>query len=517
MKRIIYSIILFYSLIATGCSKVNDFLDVYPSKTTAVPINSITQLEAILNGYQAGNNSAGFSIENNLTAIYSSDDYYLGKDLYDARPGTFNMDAIRYSLWDATYLPTNNTTDVFWSNEYRKIFYANTVIEYVNKVPDGTAEQKANLIAEAHLIRAYSYWVLANTYCLPISDATKNEPGLPIKLTINFEESVERQPLQKIYDQIESDLAAALTTSVPLVQNGVARHWRANKAGANGFAARYWLNRLDYSKALQYANAALAEYSTLVDYNTDMKYGNPQTLTLNSGTPQQSSFTIEYPYTHNNQTDFTDMLGWKEFLYFRMLEHGAWWYVPSPELLSLYDQTNDLRYKYHIVEGYSYDRGMTKPAYNYPGYIFFFKDHLPSGPTVAEMLLIKAESLAHTDNAGAAMDALNTLRARRMTPGAWVNLTATGKDDAIKKVAEERRREMPFSQRWFDLRRYNNNEYAGDDVNLTRTFYPYTNSAVSTTQPVINYNLQKGSGRWAAPIPNTEIISSKGVISQNIY
>ncbi|HEY0677850.1 MAG TPA: RagB/SusD family nutrient uptake outer membrane protein [Chitinophagaceae bacterium] len=516
MKQIKYNQIYKFILVTTmffavvSCSKVNNFLDEPPSKTTSLVITTADQLDALLNNYSI------FYSEGNRTAIYGSDDYELTKALYDARPGTFSsMATIQFMLWDIPFLPDDNR-EVFWSGEYRKIFYANTVLDYVDDVT-GTDEQKAALKADAHFVRAYSYWVLANTYTLPYTEATKGEVGLPIKLSTSFQESFARQPLSKVYEQIEADLAEALKTTVPLVQSGKARHWRANKAAVNGFAARYWLSRHDYAKAVDFANKALAEYSVLVDYNTEMRYGNPQTLTLNSGTPQQSSFTLQYPYTHNNQIDFTDMLGWKEFLYFRLLNHESWWYIPSQELLNLYDQTNDLRFRYHIVEGYSYDRGMTKPSYNYPGYIFFFKDRVPSGPTTAEMYLIKAEGLAHTNQVTGAMDALNTLRAKRMTPGAWVNLTATDKDDAIKKVGEERRREMPFSQRWFDLRRYNNNQYANDDVNLSKSFYPYTNSAVQSTQPVQNYTLPKNSRRWATPLPRTELISSNGEIVQNTY
>lgn len=498
-------------VVALGaCSKINDYLDEPPSKTTSLVITTADQLDALLNNYSV------FYSEGNRTAIYSTDDYDLSKALYDARPGTFSsMATIQFMLWDTQYL-ADDTREGFWSGEYRKIFYANTVLDYVDEVT-GTEEQKTALKADAYFIRAYSYWVLANTYCLPLTDANKNEPGVPLKFSISFEEPFVRQPLAKVYAQIESDLAEALKTNVPLVQSGKARHWRASKAGVNGFAARYWLSRYDYAKAVSYANAALAEYNTLVDYNVDMKFGTPSTLTLNAGTPQQSSYTIQYPYTHNNQVDFTDMLGWKEFLYFRMLNHESWWYIPSQELLNLYDGAHDLRFKYHIVEGYSYDRGITKPSYDYPGYIFFFKDRLPSGPTVAEMYLIKAEALAHTNDAAGAMAALNTLRAKRLTPGAWVNLTAANQDDAIKKVAEERRREMPFSQRWFDLRRYNNNEYSADDVNLSKTFYPFTGSAVLTAQPVQTFTLAKNSRRWAAPLPRTEIISSNGAIEQNNY
>src|SRR5690606_31091583 len=124
--------------------------------------------------------------------------------------------------------------------------------------------------------------------------------------------------------------------------------------------------------------------------------------------------TLKFPYTHDNQSDMTDMIGWKEFMYFRMLYHASWWYLPSQELLDLYDKDNDLRYEYHMVEGYSYDRGMTNPAYDWPGYVFFFKDRLPSGPTTAEMLLIKAECEARGDQVATAMNTVNQLRAKRM-------------------------------------------------------------------------------------------------------
>lgn len=497
-------------LTVLSCNKVDDYLGAQPSKTTSLVITTTAQLEALLNNY------GQFYSEGNRTAIYSTDDYGLTQTLYDAKPGTFSsMATIEFMLWDTEFLP-DDIREVFWSNEFKKIFNANLVLNNLDKVT-GTDQEKAILKADAHFIRAYSYWVLANTYCLPYTEANKDETGLPIKLSTSFEESFKRQPLHVVYELIESDLEEALKTPVSLVQNGKARHWRANKAGVNGFAARYWLNRFDYQKALDYATAALSEYSTLVNYNSEMHYGIAQTLTLDGGTPQQQSFTIQYPYTHDNQIDFTDMLGWKEFLYFRMLNHESWWYIPSQELLNLYDQDHDLRYKYHIVEGYSYDRGMTKPSYNYPGYVFFFKDRIPSGPTVAEMYLIKAEALARMNKPTEAMAQLNILRASRMEPGPWVDLTAANQDDAIMKVIDERRREMPFVQRWYDIRRYNNNDYPGDDVNLSKTFYPYTVANVQTSSPVKTYSLNKGSRRWAAPIPRTEIISSNGEIEQNTY
>ena len=76
---------------------------------------------------------------------------------------------------------------------------------------------------------------------------------------------------------------------------------------------------------------------------------------------------------------------------------------------------------------------------------------------------------------------------------------------------------MPFTQRWFDIRRLNNNGYAADDVELQRTFYPYSSSNTLNNEAPIVYTLPKNSRRWAAPLPYTEIDASQGVLEQNRY
>jgi hypothetical protein len=491
-----------------SCKK---FLEEPPSKTTSLVVKTTEQLIALLDRQNS------FYDEQNRTNVFSTDDYGLTTALYNGGRGTFNyLQGIQFMLWDTQYLPDDGR-ELFWNGEYRKIFIANMALNELDKV-NGPDEEKAIIKADAHFIRAYSYWELANTYCLPYTEANKNEMGLPIKLTTSFEETVARQSLEKTYQQIESDLAEALKTPVILSQSGQVQIWRASKAGVNAFAARYYLNRNNNAKAIEYANLALAEYNTMIDYNTQMRYGRDITYTINPG-PNAQKVTVKFPYTYDNRVESSpvDALGWKEFLYFRMLNNEAGWFIPSQDLLNLYDKDHDLRYQYHIVEGFSYTARMTNPAYDYPGYIFFYRNFLPSGPTVAEMLLTKAEAQARSNDPSGAMTTLNILRAKRMKPGAWVNLSANGKDDAIKKIAEERRREMPFAQRWFDIRRYNNNDDPNDDVVLSRTFYPYNGTGVQFNEAPKVYTLPKNSRRFAMPIPQRDIVSSNGAILQNIY
>lgn len=494
-------------LMFTSC---NDFLSEKPDKSTSLVPTSADQLEYLFNGYSS------FYSEGARAAYMSADTYGLLTELEDAKANIYSIANVEFATWDKEYL-INDGREGYFSGEYKKIFTANMVLLYLPKV-SGSAEQKAQLEKEAKFVRAYSLWNLAQTYCLPYTDANKGELGMTIKMSTSFNELTARATLEQTYAAIETDLAEALTiTNDMKVVNNKYTSWRANKAAVNGFAARYWLNRNNYSKALEYANAALASHSVLMNYNKDMKYSNIKSEVTVNGVKVE----IKYPYTHDNQTDMTDMLEWKELMFFRMLNNESWWYVPSQELLALYDKENDLRYKYHMVTNYSYDRGLTKPAYEYPGYVFFFKDRIPSGPTTAEMLLIKAECLARLDKVGDAMIAVNTLRDARFAataPTSVKHLSASTKQEAIAKIIEERQREMPFTQRWYDIRRFNNNEDAGDDVgNLTRTFYQYSNAGLIKDGGPITYTLEKNSRRYAAPIHESEIMSSDGAIQQNKY
>jgi tetratricopeptide (TPR) repeat protein len=394
----------------------------------------------------------------------------------------------------------------------------------------GSEEMKKELAAEAHFIRAYDMFLLAKIFCLPYSQFNtghQDELGLPLKQSTSFEESVARATLKETYDFIEADLNEALKITTPLIRqsDGVLRSWRGNKTGVKAFAARFYLYQGDYAKALDYATQTLAEYSTLVDYNLNSKnggmtYGLPKTYTIDQGTPQQQVVTVQYPYGHDNQTDMTDRFAWKESLYMRFMYNGSWFFIPSRELLALYDQVNDRRYEYNYVEGYSYDRGCVKPSYNYPGYIRFFKDNLPSGPTTAEMYLIKAECHARLNQLTDAQNTVNTLRAKRINSAAApevINLSFSSQQDAITKILQERRRELSFVQRWYDIRRLNYNDDATDDVVMTKTFYGYTSSAVLDTEPVKTYTLPKDSRRYATPIPYTDLVSGQGVLIQNTY
>ena len=292
-----------------------------------------------------------------------------------------------------------------------------------------------------------------------------------------------------------------------MVQKGPNKHWRANTAAINGFAARYYLNRNRYEQALKYAENVLKEYDVLVDYNSEMNKD-----VFEQGVYLPSTFDWDV------QT-YTKRIAWKESLYMRYLTSGnaVMTYFPSQSLLDAYeDKEHDLRYRYHFVEDAA--EVMFWSSYSYPAYVFFSMSHVLSGPTTAEMYLIKAECQARLGEYSRAMETVNALRAKRMVPGDWVELKAGNVKEAVTKILQERRREMPFSQRWFDMRRLNNNEETYDDVEIvTRKFYKINATTIFDKEEPITYTLEKNSRKYALPISENEIEISDGVIKQNVY
>ena len=498
MKIYIYSLLLLILVIQASCT---EFLDESPSKNSQVEIKTADQLNALLGNYFT------FFREKNVSCLLGTDDFGLTADLYKEEINSFYMKDILHILWDVDGV-ANDTREYSWVNEYSKIFYANLVLDYLPKV-SGDKNLKEKLRREAYFIRAVSYWQLINTYAKLDSPENQNEPGVTLKSTISFEESTKRATIAQCYQQIEADLKIALEETTPLLQDGKTRPWRISSSGVKAFASRYYLQKGNYEKALEYSEKALSEYSTLVDYNTEFHYNNRQLQVRVNNEVKK----LDVPYTWSASE--ADMISWKEFYYSRVLYNYNGWYIPSESLLNLYDKNNDLRYKYHIVEDYSFYRKAKRISY--PGYVFFTAYNIPSGPSVPEMLLIKAECLIRKGQLAEGMATIEILRKKRIQESGYVPLVAVNQAEALRHVFEERRREMPFSKRWFDARRLNQNNDPSDDIEFKRVFYSYSASSVDFDSPLREYKLGAKSLRWASPIPYTEIVSSQNQIVQNKY
>lgn len=488
-----YFLFLFVAALFGGCKK---YLSEEPRRQAS--LQTVDQLEAIVN-----NNTIFVSNNSGNSALaYSSDDTDFPVEAYTANTSVWSVDNLLHFIFDVEQV-ANASTDAFWSAEYRKILHANIILENVDKVK-GDQSIKKQLKADAYLIRAFSYFELANIYCLPYSIANENSAGVPIKNRSDYGEPLKRSTLKELYDLIESDLQESKILAAEEVNPRMP--WRASKRAVEAMLSRFYLFKGDYQKSLEQSNLALGSAKVvLVDLNT-LTAGRAQALPWAPG--------IILNYSELNDWGNALNLYWSEFYFARFFYNGSQWQIPSSSLLELYDQENDMRFKWFMIPNGNARFQITSPSlYRYT--IFDDGRRLPSGPTIAEILLNKAEALARAGDVPGAMLALNELRLKRMKTN--LPLSATTPEEAVATVLEERRREMPFSMRWYDIRRFSVNNDPQDDVTVQHTFYPIVNRAVNITAAPIIYTLSTGSLRYAVPINQLEIENSRKEIEQNKY
>lgn len=138
-----------------------------------------------------------------------------------------------------------------------------------------------------------------------------------------------------------------------------------------------------------------------------------------------------------------------------------WMRVTEDESLVFY-----LFYSQDLVDQYEADdlRFLTfaMDFYNNGQYLYLASGWANTGITFPEMLLARAEALAHMDKVEAAMDIINNLREKRIASYAYLPLEAATQDEALDIILAERRRELAFKgTRWFDMKRLSKQGHIG--------------------------------------------------------
>ena len=120
---------------------------------------------------------------------------------------------------------------------------------------------KARLAAikgEAHMIRAYHHYILAQIFCMPYRgpQISATLPGLPYatKPETELYPQYERGTLEEFYQNIEKDLQIGLANVTDEFYEVPKYHF--NVSASNSFAARFYLAKREYDKVVQYATAA---------------------------------------------------------------------------------------------------------------------------------------------------------------------------------------------------------------------------------------------------------------------
>lgn len=523
MKKTLYTGLLALTTLFASC---DDYLSKNPNEGGDEVLNRSEQIDAMLG------NSDKMLMSYAYYSLSSSDDFGWTTDVMD-QVSYPDFSVFNGIAWDINGIASQKEGDGMWSNEYERIFYANLIINEIDEVTDLTEEKRTNYLAQAHFLRALANWELVTIYCRPYAEENLSTPGLPLKQTTSYEESQVRATLGETYDFIENDLLEAYKTT----RTDIEKRWLVSKPAVAAMLSRFYLFTQDYDKAEQYADEALSSsVASLIDYNTlshiERTYDNnsyddwseysedyDDEEGSEEGGEETSGTTLSFPEFYGySSADYTEL---PELYYATVYVtyEGAYLY-PSESLLSIYDQDNDLRFDQFFVKGAMQAENYITVNNDYVYHAFQHEWKGPimlAGPTVAEVLLNKAEAQARQGKVSEAMQTVNKLRVNRMRAGSeGIELSASSQQEAVEQILEERHREMPFIMRWQDIRRLAYNETSYDDIVPSRDFYGVENNELDYDN-IKTYTLPLKSPRYAQPINEEEIKRSNNQLIQNEY
>lgn len=352
-----------------------------------------------------------------------TDEYFYEYSVWLARP---DLQKNGY-VWGAR---TNDYDD--WRSQYINAYYANTVLSSLDVIPaNGNQARWNNIRGEALFIRAHAFYQVAQLYAPQYDPATAGtDPGIPLRLDADLNVPSVRSSVQQTYDRIIQDLTEAASLMDDAVPNTTENKGRPTKAAAYALLARAYLQKADYAKAKESADASLQQYNTLMDFN------NTAEVTPASATLPVVSFNSEMLY-------FTNTNGAPNSSSSARVDSNLYRSFAADDLrkTAYFSANSNGTYRF-------------KGTYN--GALSGGLNNLFNGLANDEVYLTRSECQARLGNTAAAMQDLNALLVKRWKAGLFTPLTASSSAEALSIVLRERWKELIYrGTRWSDLKRLN--------------------------------------------------------------
>lgn len=174
-----------------------------------------------------------------------------------------------YLTYDETFDRASQTkSDDRYNDAFKYINYMNVIID---KVPglDGSDYKKKQLIAEAHIMRAYMHWIILVTNATQYNNAESaaKAGGIPYVTDLNAKEVKAKRSLGEVYNLILKDCSDEYINALP---DKHANIFRSDKAWGNAVRAKVLMQMKRYKDALPYAlrslelNGAIEDRSSIV-------------------------------------------------------------------------------------------------------------------------------------------------------------------------------------------------------------------------------------------------------------
>lgn len=411
--------------------------------------------------------------------VWSKESSIIGHEYntWDGINMTFNEDADRKQLND------NN----LYENCYTYILRSNIIIDFVDE-SQGDENIKKIAKAEAKLMRAWDHFILINTFARGYDPQTAaSDGGIAVMREYNLEVSPSKSSVEETYNFIISDIEDAL----PYLEEEPSTVYHPSKAFGYALAAKVYLFHHDWEKAKKAAENSLKLNSNLIDYVDFERKGGPLAYTTyaKGGNPEVLNYAYMGSYSDNPAYTYG---------------------MISPELVQLFgdnDERMNLFFKKTGNSSYYFDQGSGAALWNTS--ITYSKfQYMAVGMRTAEVYLILAEAYARLDDLTNAVATLNQLRVKRIKGNEAIMTQPASKQEMVKAVIDERRKELLFGfNRFWDLKRLNvESEYA---KTIVRTF-----PLVSTDTEKETYTLAPDSHLYIIPFP-ISVISKNPNITYN--
>lgn len=401
--------------------------------------------------------------------------------------------------------------DKDWTKLYKHIGALNSIIYQAQEIKGkDRRNEKIELLkhvsGEAHFLRAFYYFYLANVYGLPYSTASASTDfSVPLKVSEVIEDKhFTRATCEEVYQQIWADLEAAESelegyspTTNPKLRVGIGAV-KAFKSRVALYMERY-LDAIDATNAFSELDYKLIDLRQH-DSNNSFNNRNSSELIFTTGTYNACYIFINDSTSQWNGDD-----------------NRASSFKASNDLMEKYT-ANDLRLTTFFMKSAKSKAPLPNKYFVQPG-DYNYTDIASDIFSIryAEVLLNKAEALAMLNKNEEARNTLQLLREKRIV-GANISDIPTDNQQLIEFIRTERRMELCFEgHRWFDLRRYSvNSKYPlSEDFCITHPAYSY--DAVSNMNyHTGDYRLEsytKDKAAWVIPIPNATITFNEGTLT----
>lgn len=467
IKHTIYSFISGWCFVLAlglgSCSKMIEVPmpsdEIFPSLVFADSLTAQAAANGMYSYMYNKNGTAGSSIGTNLTTVPAMTADEL---IYIPSSAVFDQFEVN------NILEANANNLAIWTDMYKAIYLANSIIEGTASSTSISQSLKNELTGEAKFVRAFCHFYLVNLY-----------GDVPLITTTNVSVTAlrPRDNAAVVKAQIIKDLTEAKGLLSDSYTYSGGERIRPNKYAASALLARVYLYGGEWKKAEDESDVVIAASNLygLVDLASVFLKNNKEAIWQ-----FLPNLTNPYPYITKSFYTTTSAV-----------------YVLRDELLTALNKESADKRKATWTKSLTVS-GVT---YYYPNK---YKSYLVTAATeydvmlrLSEQYLIKAEACARQDNLPAAITAVDSIRKRAGEPLLKNTNPTIQKDSLLTVIAREWQVEFmtELGHRWLNLKRTN-----------TMT------AVLSAAKP----GLWKDYAQWY-PIPQTAIASNPNLVQNEGY